>query len=353
MPARAKPAANVKSGKLTPTPAFTADRPVPVERPNVSPCPAPAERPAWMERPPAAPVTATRIAKPTLPSPAPAAPEPPRRSPATARAAAPRADGSSKPITRSKPTPSMASHPLATQKPDSKSSGPVVRVEPPSRIASRPDSAPALPPTPIKLESRPDSAPALSPIKLESRAQSAPSPPPRSNWSADPAPPRRPGAQRPPPPWRALKPNPSRARIHRQRPRGPPTRSPSCGMKPVAPPPQSATGGAAPVPRSAGKCSGVWKPRIGRWGSGRAVAIRRMAAVGIRPRSNVATAGPTVIAAARSPSGNPRRGPPTRDSRNRRRAGTGITAEHRPGPRPPPHATLPGWPPAQKLRACP
>ena len=199
LPARAKPAANVKSGKLTPTPAFTADRPVPVERPNVSARPAPAERPAWMERPPAAPVTATRIAKPTLPSPAPAAPEPPRRSPATARAAAPapRADGSSKPITRSKPTPSMASHPLATQKPDSKSSGPVVRVEPPSRIASRPDSAPALPPTPIKLESRPDSAPALPPIKLESRAQSAPSAPPPIELvsrSSAAAPPRRPAS---------------------------------------------------------------------------------------------------------------------------------------------------------------
>ncbi len=169
--AQAKPSTIVKSGKPSPAPAIAPERPVSVERPSISAPPAAVERPSVLDRPPAAPSPSTRVAKPTPPSPVPTVPEPPRRSPVTVRAAAPaqRDEGSSRPIARSKPTPSITSYTPATKKPDSKSSGPVARIEPPSRIASRPDPAPALPP--IKLESRAQSAPPdPPPIELVSRS---------------------------------------------------------------------------------------------------------------------------------------------------------------------------------------
>ena len=166
-PVRAKPTARFKPVKPTPAPAVAANRPAAIERPAVA------------DRPLAAPATASRTVKPIPPLPAPAASESPQRPPTTARTTpAPRDGGSSHPVGRARSTAGVASRPPPTPKPKpaSKPAGPVARAEPPSRIASRPEPAPALPP--IKLESRPEPMPALPPIKLESRPQSAPPAPP-------------------------------------------------------------------------------------------------------------------------------------------------------------------------------
>ncbi|MDG4551351.1 MAG: protein kinase [Candidatus Contendobacter sp.] len=154
-PVRPRPAVGSKPGKPIPAPAVAADRPAAVERSPV------------VGRPPAAPTTASRTVKPTPP----AAPEPPQRPPVTARTT-PRDNGSSHPADRARPVPSVASRPPTTPKPASKPADSVARPGSPSRVASRSEPVPVLPP--IKLESRAESTPTLPPIRLESRPQSAP-----------------------------------------------------------------------------------------------------------------------------------------------------------------------------------
>ncbi len=151
LPTRLKP--SVKVGKPIPAPDVATDRPATTERPSARVRPAIVERPAVVERPPVAPTTATRIAKPT--------PQPP----------APRDSRISAPVARAKPTPSATSHPPMIPRPASKPVDPIPRAEPPNRVASRPEPAPALPP--IKLESRPEPAPALPPIELVSQSRAA------------------------------------------------------------------------------------------------------------------------------------------------------------------------------------
>ena len=175
LPVRSKPVGGLKPTRPAPTPAIAAERPAVTKRPGVSARPVISGRSEEVEHPSAAPAPAVRMAKPAPPPEAPEAP--PQHPPATAQTRpTPRDSGSSRPVTQMRPAPNVAARPPTMPKPASKPADPVARAEPPRRVASRTEPAPALPP--IRLESRPEPPPALPPIRLESRPQSAPPDPP-------------------------------------------------------------------------------------------------------------------------------------------------------------------------------